>query len=798
MTKKESIMKTADFVHLHVHTHYSLLDSTIRIGDLIKKTREYDMSAVAITDNGNMFGVIEFYKEAKKNGIKPIIGCELYIAPASRFDKHSSAFGETSRPIIVIAENNAGYKNLMKLSSAGYLEGFHHRPRIDKELLARYHEGLIGMSAGLDGEIANLILMDKKDAARKVIAEYKSIFVDGNFYLEISENGLPGQQIVNISLIEFASELGVPLVATNDCHYLNREDAEAHDVLRCVQTGKTLEETKGNNFKTDQLYFRSPAEIQQLFDYCPEAVKNTIAIADRCNVEINFDKFFFPACEYKTDDTPDDSLAKNAAAGLHKLLLIILKRKDDPVLAQQYHQRLKDELEIIKSRGFAGYFFIVADYVQYAKKMNIPVGPCRGSAAGSLVSYALGITNVDPIRYGLLFERFLNPNSKTMPDIDIDFSEEGREEIVRYVTSKYGKEKVAQIITFGKMQARGTIRDVGRAMNIPDKKISTIAEMVPIYNYSIEEAIKMDPRLQEKEKNNPKIKKLLDVSRVLFGLNRYACTHAAGIIISDIPMVEHMPLCKSHQDDDSIVIQYSVDDLQAVGLSKCYFLGLKTLTVIKDTLMFIKKEKGIDVAINNLPLDDEPTYQLLSRGDTEGVFQLGSADIKNFLVSMKPDCIEDVIALSASFRPRAMKLIDAFIARKQGKTKIIYEVPALKEILKETYGLILYQEQVMQLACVIGKYTMAEADTLLMALSENKPAEVENEKLKFLHGAKANKISEHKAQKIWNEMVNFAKYGFSPKAHSTAYAIISYQTAFLKAHYTSEFMAAQYLHKRIL
>jgi DNA polymerase-3 subunit alpha len=789
-------MSNGDFVHLHVHTHYSLLNSTIRVGDLIKKTRGYNMPAVAITDNGNMFGVIEFYKETKKNGIKPIIGCELYIAPASRFDKHSAASGESSRSIVVLAENNAGYKNLMKLSTAGYLEGFHHHPRVDKELLALYHEGLIGMSAGLDGEIANLILLDKKDAARKVIEEYKSIFGEGNFYLEIMENGLPGQQIVNKSLIELGNELGVPLVATNDCHYFNREDAEAHEVLRCVQTGKTLEDTKRNNCKTDQLYFRSPAEMHQLFDYCPEAVKNTMAIADRCNVEINFDKFFFPPFEYKTDETPDDALARNAAAGLRKLLPVILKGKDDPALARQYRQRLKDELGIIKTRGVAGYFFIVADYVQYAKKRNIPVGPGRGSAAGSLVSYALGITNVDPIRYGLLFERFLNPNSKTMPDIDIDFSEEGREEIVRYVTSKYGKEKVARIITFGKMQARGTIRDVGRAMNIPDKKISTIAEMVPIYNYSIEEAIKMEPRLQEEEKNNPKIKKLLDVSRVLFGLNRYACTHAAGIIISDIPIVEHMPLCKGHQDDDSIVTQYSVDDLQAVGLSKCDFLGLKTLTVIKDTLMFIKKGKGIDVAINNLPLDDKPTYQLLTRGDTEDVFQLESADIKNFLVSMKPDCIEDVIALIASYRPRAMKLIDAFIARKQGKTKIIYEVPALKEILKETYGLILYKEQVMQIACVIGKYTMAEADTLLIALSENKPAEAKNEKMKFMNGAIDNEIPKHKAQKIWNEMVNFAKYNFSSKSHSTAYAMISYQTAFLKAHYTSEFMEALLNYKK--
>ena len=571
-------MSNGDFVHLHVHTHYSLLNSTIRVGDLIKKTRGYNMPAVAITDNGNMFGVIEFYKEAKKNGIRPIIGCELYVAPTSRFDKHSSASGETSRPIIVFAENNAGYKNLMKLSSAGYLEGFHQRPSVDKELLACYHEGLIGMSAGLDGEIANLILMDKKDAARKVIAEYKSIFGDGNFYLEIMENGMPGQQKVNKSLIEFGRALGVPLVATNGCHYLNREDAEAHDVFRFIQTGKTLEETKRNNCKTDQLYFRSPAEMHQMFDYCPEAVKNTMVIADRCNVEINFDKFFFPTFEYKTDETPDDSLARNAAAGLQKLFPIILKGNDDPTLAQQYRQRLKDELKIIKSRGVAGYFFIVADYVQYAKKRNIPVGPGRGSAVGSLVSYALGITNVDPIRYGLLFEMFLNPNSKTMPDIDIDFSWEGREEIVQYVTSKYGRENVARIITFGKMQARGAIRDVGRAMDIPDKKISTIVEMIPVYNYSIEEAIKMEPRLQEEEKNNPKIKKLLDVSRVLLGLNRHISTHAAGLIISDIPMVEHMPLCKNHQDDDFIVTQCTQTGTQ--GFRKGFFsrkpLGQKT------------------------------------------------------------------------------------------------------------------------------------------------------------------------------------------------------------------------------
>ena len=780
-------MKNADFVHLHVHTQYSLLDGAIRLDDLLKKAREYQMPAIAMTDHGNMFGAISFYQQAHKHGIKPIIGCELYVAPKTRFDKNGHHAGESARHLVVLVKNMQGYKNLMKLTTAGYLEGFYYKPRIDKDILKDHHEGLIGMSACLHGEIADLLLRGARDAARDAAREYQAIFGQGNFFLEIMENGLPEQSIANEGLIALSRELAIPLVATNDCHYINREDAEAHEVLLCIQTGKTLEDKDRMRFGTDQFYLRSPEDMQRLFQKCPEAIENTIRIAEMCNLTLDFGQIFLPHFEISPDENLDDVLAQKTKKGLQGLMPRILGGIRDGTPWERYEKRLREELDMIRSMGFAGYFLIVSDFVHYAKKCGIPVGPGRGSAAGSLVAYALGITTIDPIRYGLFFERFLNPDRISMPDIDIDFCQEGRDEIIRYVTQKYGNDRVSQIITFGKMQARAVIRDVGRALNMPYGEVDAIAKLVPnVLNISLDEAVKTEPRLQEQERSNQKVRRLLALSRSLEGLNRHASTHAAGVVISDVPLVERVPLCAPKDDR---VTQFAMKDIESIGLAKFDFLGLKTLTVIRNALRLIKEGRGDDIDMGALPLDDEKTYQLLMRGDTDGVFQLESAGMKDVLVSMKPDCIEDVIALIALYRPGPMSMVPEFISRKQGRTKIAYELPELEAILKETYGVIVYQEQVMQIAGAIGNYTMAEADTLRKVMGKKELEKMEKERPKFLSGAKTKRIPEPKAKKIWDQIQTFGQYGFN-KSHSTAYAMISYETAYLKAHYPAEFMAA--------
>ncbi len=778
-------MKHSDFVHLHVHTQYSLLDGAIRLKDLFKEAKKNRMPALAMTDHGNMFGTIEFYQKAYKHGIKPIIGCELYVARESRFIKKA----QDANHLIVLVKNMTGYRNLMKLTSAGYLEGFYYRPRIDKKLLSENSEGLIGMSACLHGEVPQFLLNGDRKSAKKAAEEYLAIFGEGNFYLEIMENGLPEQGKVNKELIAMGKELSIPIVATNDCHYLKKEDTEAHDVLLCIQTGKTIEDDDRMRFKTDHLYFKSPEEMMETFDCCPEAIENTVKIAERCNLTLDLNQTLLP--HYRKIEkgvSPSDYLEEKAKKGLQKLMPRITEGGREE-LREIYEKRLISELGMIKSMGFPGYFLIVADFVDHAKEKNIPVGPGRGSAAGSLVAYALGITAVDPIKYGLFFERFLNPDRMSMPDIDIDFCIEGRDDIINYVTEEYGNDRVAQIITFGKMQAKAVVRDVGRAMNIPYGEVDKIAKLIPnVLNITLEDAIKREPRLREESKNNEKIKKLLSLSMSLEGLNRHASTHAAGVVISDKPLIERVPLYKSPNNDD-VVTQYSMNDLQTAGLTKFDFLGLKTLTVIKNSLIFIKEGRGEEIAIDTISLDDPLTYQLLVKGQTDGVFQLESAGMKELLVSMKPDRIEDLIALISLYRPGPMNMVSDFIARKQGKKKIDYETPQLENILKETYGIILYQEQVMQIVSTIGNYTMAEGDNLRRVMSKKKPAEMERERPKFFAGAKKNKVPENKTKKIWEQMETFAGYGFN-KSHSTAYAMISFQTAYLKAHYPVEFMAA--------
>ena len=677
----------------------------------------------------------------------------------------------------------------MKLTSTGFLEGFYYRPRIDKELLAKHSEGLIATSACLHGEVAHWILKGDMEKARETAREYREIFGSGNYYLEIMENGIPEQSTVNEKLMEISKDLSIPLVATNDCHYLDRADHEAHEVLLCIQTGKTMDDPGRMRFATDAFYLKSPDEMKQLFSYCPEAIANTLVIAEKCNLALDFKQVYLPHFEIGQGKSLDEHLEDMAKAGLERLLPKILKGRD-PSLRQKYEQRLARELDIIKSMGFAGYFLIVSDFIRYAKSRDIPVGPGRGSAAGSLVAYAIGITEIDPIRYGLFFERFLNPDRKSMPDIDTDFCMEGRDEVIRYVSEKYGSDRVAQIITFGKMQAKAVIRDVGRALNMPYGEVDRIAKLVPnVLNIKLEDAIKQEPRLQEEQKKNEKVRRLLALSRALEGLNRHSSTHAAGVVISDRPLVERVPLCKSPNDD--IVTQFSMNDLSAAGLTKFDFLGLKTLTVIRDTLKFIEAGRGVHLDISDIPLDDRQTFQLLCKGETDGVFQLESRGMKEILVGLKPDCFEDIIALIALYRPGPLQsgMVQEFIARKQGKTKSTYEVPQLEPILKETYGVILYQEQVMQIASALANYTMGEADTFRKAMSKKNSAEMEKEKPKFLAGALKNRIPEAKAKKIFEQMETFAGYGFN-KSHSAAYAMISYQTAYLKAHYPVEFMAA--------
>jgi len=784
----------ASFVHLHVHTQYSLLDGAIRIEELCRKAQEFGMPAIAVTDHGNMFGAVDFYQQALKFKIKPIIGCELYVAPLSRHDKTTHHGLDNANHLVVLAKDMTGYQNLVRLTSIGYLEGFYYRPRVDKEVLRKYHDGLIGLSACLHGEIAGKLLHGRVEEAEEAAREYGDIFGPGNFYLEIMENGLAEQKTVNRQLIDLGRKLNIGVAATNDCHYLTREAAEAHDVLLCIQMGKTIEDKDRMKFSTDQLYLKSPKEMEEAFKDIPEALENTLRIAESCQIEFDFGKFFLPNVEIEnTAETLDDQLKAGAEKGFTLLLPVILRDAPPEThdeIRTKYRERLYHELEIIKNMGFAGYFLIVSDFVMYAKNKKIPVGPGRGSAAGSLVAYCLGITDIDPIRYDLFFERFLNPDRISMPDIDIDFCPDGREEIIQYVKEKYGKDKVAQIITFGKMQAKAVIRDVGRVIGMPYGEVDRIAKLIPErLNVTLNDALQEEPRLDEEAKRSPDVARLLTLAKSLEGLNRHASTHAAGVVVSDIPLIERVPLYKNPKYMDDVITQFSMNDLQTVGLTKFDFLGLKTLTVIENVIQSVKEDFKIDINFSVLDLKDKQTYQLLSKGDTDGVFQLESAGMKDILVNMKPDCIEEVIALIALYRPGPMAMVPEFISRKQGKTRISYEIPELKSILEETYGVILYQEQVMQIAVTVGGYSMSEADTLRKVMSKKQAAAMEKEKPKFLAGAEGKKISEAKARKIWEKMETFAEYGFN-KSHSTAYAMISYQTAYLKAHYPAYFMAA--------
>jgi len=775
-------MYHTDFVHLHVHTQYSLLDGACRIPELLNKAVEYRMPALAIADHGNIFGAIEFYQAAIKAGVKPIIGCECYVAPGSRFDKGPTQGRRGISHLVLFAKDEQGYRNLLKLISAAYLEGFYYKPRMDKEILAQHSKGLLATSACLKGEVAWTLRNEGYNAALKATDELEQIFGKGNFYLEIMENGIPEQKPVNEGLMKISKELNIPLVATNDVHYLERSQAAAHEALLCVQTQTTLDDPNRMRMSTDEFYFKSPEEMKKAFAYAPDAVTRTIEIAEKCNLELDFKKIHLPRYDIPAGQPKDEYLSHLCQDGL--------KRRFKEV-TPEIEQRLAHELSIIKKMGFISYFLIVWDFIHFAKQNGIPVGPGRGSAAGSLVSYLLGITDLDPLRYGLLFERFLNPDRLGMPDIDIDFCYERRPEVIEYVTNKYGKDSVAQIITFGTMQARAAIRDVGRVMSMPYPDVDKIAKLIPNeLKITIEESLKREPQLRELCAQSEQVAKLIETAKVLEGLNRHASVHAAGVVISDKPLTEHVPLFKT--SDDQVTTGYDMNGIAKIGLLKMDFLGLKTLTVIDKTIKLVKAIKGVTVDVNNASLDDVKTYELLGQANSFGIFQLESSGMRDLLKRIKPTQFEDLVSILALYRPGPIGsgMLEDYIRRKREGQQIRYDHPKLEPILKDTYGIMIFQEQVMQIASVLAGFTMTQADHLRSAMSKKKTEVMDKMRADFVNGCKkASNIKEPLANRLFDLIDYFSGYGFN-RSHSAAYALISYRTAYLKANFPTEFMCA--------
>jgi len=773
-------MPRADFVHLHLHTQYSLLDGACQLDKLMAKAKEYRMPALAMTDHGNLFGAVDFYALASKEGIKPIIGCEVYVAPASRFERSpQDGQYEGANHVTLLARDMTGYKNLIKLVTAGYVEGFYYKPRIDRELFAQHAQGLLALSGCLNSEYCHALLEKDQARAEQVAKWYMDVLGRENFYLEIQDHGLEDQRIAGQGTLAIAKRLGLPVVATNDVHYLNAGDHKAHEVLLCIQTGKTMKDPDHWHFSAQQFYFKSPAEMHVLFGEVPEALKNTVAVAERCNLELKFGQILLPNYTVPEGYTLDSYLRKLAEEGLRK-------RFENP--GPEVIQRLNRELQVIEKMGFAGYFLVVWDFISFARSRGIPVGPGRGSAAGSLVAYCLGITNIDPLRYGLLFERFLNPERISMPDMDIDFCYERRGEVIEYVTKKYGEENVSQIITFGTLGAKAVIRDVARAMGMTYADGDKIAKMVPnTLNISLEEALRDSAPLREAAEKRPEVAELMETAKVLEGLTRHASTHAAGVVISNEPLIEHVPLYKGAKGE--ITTQYAMGAIEKIGLLKMDFLGLRTLTVIANTAKLIQKSRGVSLDMDRIPLDDAATFHLLGEARTFGVFQLESSGMRDLLRQLRPNRIEDIIALVALYRPGPMQLIPDFIDRKHGRTKVTYDHPLMEEILKDTYGIMVYQEQVMRIASDLAGFSMGEADILRRAMGKKNPELMAEQRKKFVDGALARGVPEKKAERIFGFMEQFAGYGFN-KSHSAAYAIIAYQTAYLKANYPVEFMAA--------
>ncbi len=777
-----------EFVHLHLHTQYSLLDGAIRFEPLFELAKEYGMRSCSITDHGNMFGVVDFYFSAREADIKPIIGCEAYITPKSIQYKKTKG-EDNAYHIILLAMNNNGYRNLVKLVSIAQLEGFYYVPRIDKEILRKYSDDIICLTACIKGEIPNSILKGTDKQTRGLVEEYLSIFGDRLFF-ELQDNGLDEQRIVNEGLIKLAGYYNIPIVATNDCHYLRKEESKAHELLLCIQTGKKLSDTDRMSFKSDEFYFKSPEEIFNAFSGYPDALKNTIRIAEMCNVIIDDTTYHFP--DFKTPDNIDinEHFENECRKGFEKKLKKIMSSysvfSEDQL--QQYKDRLNYEIKVIKEQKFAGYFLIVADFIRYAKDNKIPVGPGRGSAAGSLVAYCLDITEVDPIKYNLLFERFLNPDRISMPDIDVDFCKKGRDDVIKYVVDRYGKNNVAQIITFGTMKSRAAVRDVGRALGVPLNVVDRVAKLIPATSKSIRHAIESEHQLKEIYENNRDIKEMLDNASVLEGLARHASIHAAGIVISNKDLTEHVPLYRGQAGER--VTQFTMKTIERIGLIKMDFLGLETLTLIDNVLKMLKKD-GIDIDLDNIPFDDAKTFELLCAGDTSGVFQLEGRGMKDLLIKFKPSKFEDILPLIALYRPGPLNsgMVDEFIKRKNNPSIIEYETPLLEDILKDTYGVIIYQEQIMKIAQVLANFSIKDADALRKAMSKKIPEQLERYSEQFITGAQSNGIPRETAEKIYNIIRQFGEYGFN-KSHSTAYGLIAYQTAYLKANYYIYYLTA--------
>jgi DNA polymerase III subunit alpha len=799
-------MGQPQFVHLHVHTDFSLLDGACETSELLDEASRQKMPAVAITDHGNLFAAANFFYEASKRDVKAIIGCEVYIAKGSRHERgeknappngkngdEMEPGGRGNNHLVLLSENLEGYHNLIKLVSAGFLEGFYYKPRIDYDLLAKHSKGLIALSACLKGPVTEAVVDKKYDQARENAYRLRDIFGKNNFFLEIQDQGLEIEKGVNPELVRLSKESGIPLVATNDCHYLHHDDAHAQEVLLCIQTGKTMSDERRMKFQTDQFYFKTAAEMARVFGEIPDALSRTVDIASRCNVKIAPIANPFPTFAVPDGHTPHSYFEKVVRDGFAERVPFLEALAKQGALSNslaEYERRLTSEIKMIQKMRYEGYFLIVWDFIHYAKAQGVPVGPGRGSAAGSLVSYALRITDVDPLQYNLLFERFLNPERVSMPDIDIDFCMRRRGELIEYVTQKYGRDNVAQIITFGTMAAKAAVKDVGRAMDIPYSEVDRLAKLIPTtLGIELKDALKEAPQLRSAVDNDDRLKDLMAVALRLEGLSRHASTHAAGVVISPKPLTDLVPIYKTSRDE--ITTQYDMNSLERIGLLKMDFLGLTTLTVLHDAVRMVEQNRGVKLDINRLPLDDADTYKLFAKGDTTAIFQFESHGMRDILRRYQPTRIEDLTALNALYRPGPIQggMVDDFISRKHGKTKVTYELPQLQEILQETYGVILYQEQVMQIANRLASFSLGEADILRRAMGKKKKEEMAAQRAKFMTGCQANKIAEKKAERIFNLMEEFAGYGFN-KSHSCAYALLAYQTAYLKTHYPVEFMAA--------
>ena len=776
-----------NFTHLHVHTEYSLLDGSNKIKEYVDRVKALGMDSAAITDHGVMYGVIDFYRAARAAGINPILGCEVYVAPGSRFDREAGSGDDRYYHLVLLAENNQGYSNLMKIVSKGFVEGFYYKPRVDLSLLEKYHEGIIALSACLAGEVARFLTRGMYEDAKKAALRYQDIFGKGNFFLELQDHGIPEQQNVNQQLLKMHRETGIDLVATNDVHYTLAEDAQPHDVLLCLQTGKKLADEDRMRYEGGQYYVKSPEEMERLFPYAPEALENTHKIAQRCHVEIEFGVTKLPKFDVPEGYTSWEYLNELCFKGLEE--------RYQPV-TEELKERLNYELSTIRNMGYVDYFLIVWDFIKYARDHDIMVGPGRGSAAGSLVAYTLGITQLDPIRYDLLFERFLNPERVSMPDIDVDFCFERRQEVIDYVRRKYGDDCVVQIVTFGTLAARGVIRDVGRVMDLPYAQVDTIAKMIPQeLNITIDKALQMNPEFKKAYEEQKEIHDLIDTAKRLEGLPRHTSMHAAGVVISQKDVSEYVPL--SRASDGSIVTQFTMTTLEELGLLKMDFLGLRTLTVIQNAVHLIEQDVGVKLDMQHIDYNDKKVLDSLGTGRSDGVFQLESAGMKNFMKELKPQSLEDVIAGISLYRPGPMDFIPQYIRGKNRPDTIKYDCPQLEPILKPTYGCIVYQEQVMQIVRNLAGYTLGRSDLVRRAMSKKKAAVMEKERQNFVYGNEeegvpgciANGISEQTANKIYDDMIDFAKYAFN-KSHAAAYAVVSYQTAFLKYYYPVEFMAA--------